>query len=124
MSSNPIKTPFALVVEDDPDAAETLIMLIEMEGFQGVAADTLAEARRHVANRVPDIALLDHRLPDGSGMELIAELAARGVTTIMLTGSGDPELIEQAKRRGAAGYLLKPVDIEALTGFLAQVRDA
>jgi len=122
MSSSASNTPLALVVEDNPDAAETLVMLIEMEGFQAVAAESLAAARRQLAIRVPDILLLDHELPDGSGLALLDELKGQPTLSFMLTGSADPDLIRQALRLGAAGYLAKPVDMQALAAALDRAR--
>ena len=124
MSSNDNTMPLALVVDDSPDAAETLVMLIEMEGFQAVAAGSLAAARQQLALQTPDLVLLDHQLPDGNGLELLDELAGSQIEVVMLTGSGDPDLVREARRRGATGYLLKPVDMEALGAVLARVRDA
>ena len=124
MSSNDNTMPLALVVDDSPDAAETLVMLIEMEGFQAVAAGSLAEARQQLALQTPDLVLLDHQLPDGNGLELLDELAGSKFEVVMLTGSGDPDLMREARRRGAAGYLHKPVDMEALGAVLARIRNA
>jgi len=75
---------------------------------------TLAGARERlaaheVAGMLPDVLLVDVRLPDGSGLELLGEVRARGlpVAIVMLTGSGDEALVVAALRGGADDYVVK-----------------
>src|SRR3546814_8663176 len=63
---------------------------------------------------LPDIALLDMRLPDGNGLELITELTGKGVSCIIMTAHGDLSDAVNAMKQGAADYLKKPVDLEEL----------
>ncbi|MHC3470188.1 response regulator [Streptomyces sp. 7R007] len=97
-----------LSVEDD----------IEVVGEAGTAADALA---RIPATR-PDVALLDVRLPDGSGVEVCRELRSRdeSVRCLMLTSFADDEALFDAIMAGAAGYVLKAIRGGEL---LAAVRD-
>lgn len=100
-----------LVVEDQPALTrwlgETLV-----EAFPGIvvrSTDTLAGARAAVATQAPEIALIDLGLPDGSGIDLIAELAAShpACHCIVTTIYADDQHLFPALRAGAAGYLLK-----------------
>ncbi len=114
--------PHALLVDDDSDAAETLAMLIADEGFTVATAGSLHEARRQMALQEPDIVLLDLRLPDGSGMELVKDVKALpNSELVLLTGHASLETSIQALRLGAADYLIKPISLKQLKGVLARV---
>ncbi|WP_427921357.1 response regulator [Streptomyces sp. cg40] len=97
-----------LSVEDD----------IEVVGEAGTAADALA---RIPAVR-PDVAILDVRLPDGSGVEVCREIRARddSVKCLMLTSYADDEALFDAIMAGASGYVLKAIRGNEL---LSAVRD-
>ncbi len=106
-----------LIVEDEPGVREGLIGAVERLGFTAVAAASLAEARRELAARSPDCVLLDIRLRDGDGLELLRELRAgrqRDVPVIVATAYGDSERTIRAMRDGAFDYLTKPFDFPAL----------
>ncbi|WP_327696149.1 MULTISPECIES: response regulator transcription factor [unclassified Streptomyces] len=97
-----------LSVEDD----------IEVVGEAGTAAEALA---RIPATR-PDVAVLDVRLPDGSGVEVCREIRSQdaGVKCLMLTSFADDEALFDAIMAGASGYVLKAIRGHEL---LAAVRD-
>ncbi|MET7488970.1 response regulator transcription factor [Streptomyces sp. NPDC005538] len=97
-----------LTVEDD----------IEVVGEAGTAADALT---RIPAAR-PDVAILDVRLPDGSGVEVCREIRARdeSVKCLMLTSFADDEALFDAIMAGASGYVLKAI---RGTELLTAVRD-
>ena len=112
----------ALIVEDDADSAETMAALIAGEGFSVAIARTLRDARRQMALQTPDIVLLDLRLPDGNGLDLLgdAELVAQS-EIVLITGHASLETSIQALRLGAADYLVKPVNVKHLQGILSRV---
>jgi len=101
-----------LYVEDnEQDADLTTRRLARLAPSLALAsAHTLADARaRLAAGPLPDVLLLDVRLPDGNGLELLGEVRARGlpVAVVMLTGSGDEALVVTALRGGADDYVVK-----------------
>ncbi|TAJ72270.1 MAG: response regulator transcription factor [Phenylobacterium sp.] len=117
-----------VIVEDDPIvAAHVGRGVAAHDGLALVAtAATLAEARS-LAHRDADIFILDLGLPDGSGIELIEEIRARGgrqPKILVLSVLGDQDTVLAAVLAGADGYLLKDVDsldigqqaADALTG--------
>ena len=115
--------PHALAVDDDPNFLNALAELIENQGFTTNTATTLHDARERLRHRQPDIALIDLRLPDGSGMELLRELEKVPHTeVIVITGHADVDSAVEALRIGAADYLTKPLDIERLKEILADVK--
>ena len=114
--------PHALVVDDDPDSAESLRALIAGERFTVAVAHNLRDARRQIALQQPDILLLDLRLPDGNGMDLLADpkLVANS-EVVLCTGHANLETSIQALRLGAADYLVKPVNLTQLQGVLSRI---
>lgn len=116
-----------LIVEDLKAPAEWLAGVLS-SAFPGIAvhsAPDLAAARRLSAAHPPDIALVDLGLPDGSGIDLIRELAAPPARChcVVTTIYADDRHLFPALRAGACGYLLKdqPADkvVQALRGIVA-----
>jgi putative two-component system response regulator len=99
-----------LVVDDDPQMRRLLATLMAAEGFSCDTAAGLTEARARLADRVPDIVLLDVQLPGESGLSLARELAARpaGPAVVMVTGQDDAAVAAIALDTGALGYVTKP----------------
>lgn len=112
----PSVDPRILIVEDDPD----LCALVE-EALDGLGAITsvngLAAAYSALAERSPDVVVLDVLLPDGNGLELVTELQ-RGqdvhVPVLVLTGLGSGVEKVRGFDAGADDYLLKPFDLDEL----------
>ena len=114
--------PHALAVDDDPNFLSALAELIEGQGFTTNTACNLRDARTQVSNRIPDVALVDLYLPDGSGIDLLKDLELGSTTEVVLmTGHADVESAVQALRLGASDYLTKPLDIGRLKSILANV---
>ncbi len=111
-----------LIVDDDPDSAESLKALVAGDRMTVALAHSLRDARRQVAMQPPDLVLLDLQLPDGSGMELFddAELVANA-EIVLVTGHASLDTSIQALRLGAADYLVKPINMRALQGVLARL---
>jgi DNA-binding NarL/FixJ family response regulator len=86
------------------------------------AAGDLASARVRLVESRPDVVLLDHRLPDESGLELIAWLRAElpRARAIVLTAYVAPELVRRAEAAGAAGYVCK--DASGIDELVAAIR--
>ena len=115
-------TRHALVVDDDIDSAASLRALIAGEHFTVAVANNLRDARRQIALQQPDILLLDLRLPDGNGMDLLADPEVVANSEVVLcTGHASIETSVQALRLGAADYLVKPINLKQLQGVLSRV---
>jgi two-component system response regulator AtoC len=117
--------PFPLIAADawlhgdDGDAAEMMATLIAAEGSPS------PRPRQRMAMRAPDVVLLDLVLPDGSGMELVADIKALPhAEVVLITGHASVETSVQALRMGAADYLTKPLNMKQLRGVLSRVRQA
>ncbi len=106
-----------LIVEDEAGLREGLVGAVQSLGFRALAVSGLAEARRTLAEASVDCVLLDIRLRDGDGLDLLRELRAgalREVPVIMATAYGDSERTIQAMRDGAFDYLTKPFELPVL----------
>lgn len=99
-----------LVVEDDRGIATMLERGLRLAGHRVTTVGGLVEARSAWVARRFDIVLLDVMLPDGDGIELLAERRAAGddVPAVLLTAREEGELHERADRAGATAYLPKP----------------
>ncbi len=119
------KTLRLLVVDDHEVVRQGLVALLDRrEGFQVVAeAGTVAEAIDQAHRHLPDIVVMDVRLPDGSGIEACREIRADLPQTrvVMLTSYPDEEAVLSAIIAGAAGYLLKQIRARDLVAALEAV---
>ncbi|HEY3807586.1 MAG TPA: sigma-54 dependent transcriptional regulator [Kofleriaceae bacterium] len=111
-----------LVVDDEPVIRTALVERLDEEGFDAVPAESLAEARAQLAARKIDAILLDIRLRDGDGLDLLDELrrAKNSVPVIVATAFGDSERAIRAMRLGAFEYVTKPFDLDALLATMAR----
>ena len=112
-----------LLLEDVPEASEWLASAVRTSfpGIEVATVASLAEARAWVAaHPAPDLALVDLGLPDGNGVDFIAELNQRAPQCICVVASifDDDQHIFPALRAGAQGYLLKDQGLEAITELL------
>lgn len=103
-----------LVVEDEVLFARAVTKRIQKEGMDCVHAECLADGRALVKQFQPDLVLLDMRLPDGNGLDLLTELVEKNIATIVMTAYGDINDAVAAMKIGAIDYLKKPIDLEEL----------
>ena len=111
-----------LVIDDDPFLRATLKEQFAAEGFDEVfEAENLIEAFCEIDERLPDLVILDIRLPDGNGIEICRKLRDRGFSKpiIMLTGQNAEEDIIASLEAGANDYVIKPMRMGEL---LARVK--
>lgn len=119
--------PLILVVEDNPANLLLVRSVLQLHGMSVAAAGTVAEARRAIVEAMPDLVLMDVRLPDGNGLDLTRELKASPATATMLIVAltahamkGDDEA---ARAAGCDGFITKPLDTRTLTGDLRRFLD-
>lgn len=112
-----------LVVEDEPALRELVARAMRAEGYEAEGATTGREAVEALAGRLFDVVLLDMRLPDGNGVEILRRVKERdaGVEVVILTGYPDVTNAVEALKLGAYDYLSKPVDLAALTRLVGQI---
>ena len=113
-----------LIVDDEHDIVELLEDLLLQKGYNVARAFSQAEAREQIENFQPSIILLDIKLPDGDGVDLLKEIKVdhADIDVIMITGLADKEIALSALKNGAADYITKPIDLNYLTNsVLAKV---
>jgi two-component system, NtrC family, response regulator AtoC len=104
-----------LIVDDDRSIRELLSMHLEERGFGVMSAATGAEGFRMAEEASPAAIVLDMRLPDASGIDLIPELKKRAAEApvLMITAHHDMATTILAMKAGAFDYIHKPIDIQA-----------
>jgi two-component system response regulator PilR (NtrC family) len=113
------RLPAVLVVDDEADLRELLALTLVRLGLDVDTADSLAQARDLLARNRYSLALTDMRLPDGVGLDLVREVAARsGPPIAVITAYGSTENAIAALKAGAFDYLAKPVDLEQLRSLV------
>jgi len=105
-----------LVVEDDQSMNYLLRMALKEEGYEVNGAFSLRESYEEISSEVYDVILLDLKLPDGNGMELIDEMSKSVVDTriIVLTAHGTINTAVEAVKKGAYNFITKPFEMEKL----------
>jgi DNA-binding NarL/FixJ family response regulator len=120
--------PITVVIADDhPVVRQGLAVLLDVQDdieLVGAASDGQAAIRLTV-DQAPDVLLLDLKLPGLDGMAVLAELRARGAPTrvLILTSNAGPAGPALALQAGAAGFLYKDVDPDALVRAIRSVHD-
>jgi DNA-binding NarL/FixJ family response regulator len=113
------------IVEDEPTTRAAIVDRLQSAGRFRVVwqAGTLGEARAALQRHRPEVAIVDLGLPDGSGLELIAEAHALSppVLALVLTVFGDERKLIRAIECGARGYLLKDEPVIGLVDAIEQV---
>src|SRR3954447_15814020 len=116
--ASPEKT--LLIVEDDKPFLQRLASAMQTRGFAVTTAESVAEGLQQVEHAAPAFAVVDMRLGDGNGLDVISALKrcrpeARG---IILTGYGNIATAVNAVKLGAVDYLAKPVDADDVVAAL------
>lgn len=116
-----------LVIVDDHEALrEGLVALLSAQGLEVVGtAGNIAAGADLVLVGDPDVALVDIRLPDGSGIDLTRQLLEMrpGLGVVLYTGDADAELLYDGLDSGARGYVLKAGSMEELVGAIEQIAE-
>ena len=103
-----------LIVEDEVLFARAVMRRLQKAGYECAHVESLQDARTIFKQFSPDIVLLDMRLPDGNGLDLLADLVAKNVAVIVMTAHGEISDAVNAIKQGAIDYLKKPIDLEEL----------
>ncbi|HJX37363.1 MAG TPA: sigma-54 dependent transcriptional regulator [Anaerolineae bacterium] len=106
-----------LIIDDQETLCYFLTESLEEKGYQAIAAYTAAEGLEVVTRQQIDLVLLDLKLPDGDGLDVLYEIrkADSSLPVIVLTGHAGVESAVQAMKLGAYDYLEKPINLEELS---------
>jgi two-component system response regulator RegA len=109
-----------LIVEDDKSFLQRLARAMEGRGFTVTTAESVAEGLTQLETASPAFAVVDMRLEDGNGLDVISALKRRrpDARAIILTGYGNIATAVNAVKLGAVDYLSKPVDADDVVAAL------
>ena len=109
-----------VIVDDDVPFLQRLSRAMEQRGFGVRTAGSVADGLQLIREAPPAFAIVDMRLEDGNGLDVIAELARvrPNSRTIVLTGYGNIATAVSAVKLGAVDYLAKPADADEVTDAL------
>ena len=112
-----------LILEDEVAIRDLVTLKLEKEGVRVTGTSTVASALRAINSTVFDVAVLDRRLPDGSGLDVLTSLRALGSAThvIVLSGAGGESDRIQALDLGADDYVVKPFFVRELAARVLAV---
>ncbi len=105
-----------LIVDDEPGVRSGLRRFLEVKGYEVLEAGDCVAAEEACAAAAPDVSIVDQRLPDGEGVDLLPRLKelCPSLGVIMLTAHGSIELAVRAIKEGAEHFLTKPLDLQAV----------
>lgn len=112
-----------LVIEDDADTRANMCDILSLDGHHVESTGSAAAARKLLQEKAVSVILLDRKLPDGSSEELLPELRQRYPDSdiIVVTGFANLDGTIAALRHGAADFILKPVNPDALRASLQRI---
>ena len=115
-----------LVADDNRDAADSLAMLLELQGHHVFTAYSGAKALDVIEHERPEFIVLDIGMPDLHGYEVARRIREHGwgrsLTLIAHTGYGQPEDVRRAKEAGFDHHLTKPLEFRLLSEILSEER--
>jgi two-component system nitrogen regulation response regulator NtrX len=118
-----VDRPLVLVIDDDSALRQVCLDMLAVRGYRGLGAASVGEGLRAFDEKSPAVVLLDLKLPDGTGLDVLKELQRRSPVTpvVVVSGYGSvPDAVE-AMRLGAAEYVEKPFARERLYQVIARV---
>jgi two-component system, NtrC family, nitrogen regulation response regulator NtrX len=115
-----------LIIDDEASIRESLRMILEYEGYRVEEAEGGKAALAKLGDRIPDAVLLDIKMPEMDGLDLLSAFRERGyeMPVVMITGHGDVETAVEATRRGAYDFLEKPLQRERVLVSLRNATEA
>ncbi|MDM8563765.1 sigma 54-interacting transcriptional regulator, partial [Candidatus Marithioploca araucensis] len=109
-----------LIIEDDALLNRMLVDNLNKMGYKAYGVTTIAQAQEFLLTEEPNLVIVDGKLPDGNGMELLPKLNEI-CCSIMLTAYGSVRNAVEAMKAGATEYMLKPVDLDELELMVKRV---
>jgi DNA-binding NtrC family response regulator len=115
-----------LVIDDEKLIRWTLEQHLAKEGFEVLTADSAEKGIEIISEEAPDLILLDNRLPEMTGLELLEKLNVpeRSLMVIMITAYGLVETAVRAMKLGAYDYISKPFNLEEITFVIRKALEA
>ncbi|MFK7941472.1 MAG: sigma-54-dependent transcriptional regulator [Paracoccaceae bacterium] len=112
-----------LVVEDEAVLARSIVSFLERRGFSARFAVDAASARAHFHEAAPRLAIIDYKLNEDDGIDLLRWIGQKHAATqvIMMTGHGDVDLAVRAMKAGARDFLVKPTPMVSIAAIASEL---
>ena len=116
----PTATKVVLVVDDDDDLRAAIVDVLRQEGFETIDARDGAQAIERALQHRPDVLLLDYRMPNGTGTEVLKELRDKGLksATILMTAAENVGEVLLRLGFGHEELLMKPFGLDLLVSLV------
>ena len=108
------------ILDDDPIFCKRLQTAMDRKGFFSYGASSIREAKEILIDRIPKYAVIDLRLGDGNGLEIVSLISKKSSKSkiVILTGYGNIPTAVAAVKEGACDYLAKPADADDIEAAL------
>lgn len=125
MSKETASLPSVLIVDDEPMMRQSTQLVLQRHGFEVTTADSGRAGRESIDRLRPEVVLLDVKLPDMDGIDLLKEIKTLSPESevIVMTGYGTVESAVDAMKSGAFHYITKPFQLDDLLNLLAKARE-
>jgi DNA-binding NtrC family response regulator len=116
------ETPRILIIDDDENIRKVLVAILEDEGYNVESVGTAKEAIERTRKKYYNMALIDIRLPDMEGIELLTRMkdTTPKIRKVIITGYPTLQNAVDAVNRGANAYILKPFDVDKVLKTLKE----
>jgi DNA-binding NtrC family response regulator len=111
------------VIDDDPQFCEIVQTFLEGEGYEVRVTSAAREALGHLQDHTPDVVLLDLRMPEINGLELLPRIKelTHGAHIVVVTGLNDYRVADLLYENGADEFVTKPIRLPALSRIIARL---
>ena len=111
-----------LIVDDDENIRKVLMAILEDKGYDMEAVGTAREAIKRIEKKFYNLALIDIRLPDMEGIDLLMKIrdTTPRMRKVIITGYPTLQNAVDAVNRGADAYIMKPFDVERMLGTIRE----
>src|SRR5205085_9541722 len=115
-----------LVVDDQDSIRHFVSKALEADGYAVTAMASVREARESLGREMPDLAILDLKLPDGTGLDLLREIkrVQPEISVILMTAFGELETAVEAMSAGAFWFVKKPFQNDELLALVARALES
>jgi DNA-binding NtrC family response regulator len=119
------KKPRVLFVDDEQGLVTAVVKRLNLRGVEASGAVSSLDALRKVEEEVFDVVVLDVRMPDIGGLDMLRRFRDQypDMAVVLMSGHGSIENVEEGARLGAFDYLQKPVEIEDLVAVIRKAVD-
>lgn len=120
-----MRSPHVLIIDDEENLVSSLVYGLQGHGIEATGAYDAAGGLQALVDTEPDVVLVDLRLPDRCGIDVLADIRARApdLPVIMISAYGETRIAVDAVKRGAEDFLTKPFDLDEVVHLIHKVTE-